>query len=489
MAVTKIIKIKKNTKACIKYIENAKKTTDGLLTTYSGCTKENAYLYFQLSLDSKNRHRDSDKEVKAYHIIQSFAKTDPITPQKAHELGLQFLEETFGNKYAFVCATHVDKGHIHNHFCLCAAEKGMTGRKLNDDLSLLHTIQRNSDRLCREYGLSVIEKKKGKSKSYKEWLADKESPAGSNKARLRKCIDTTIMESDSFDDFLSRIKDRGIVIDHGNSKTYGTVTKYKLPDEKRFHRGYSLGSFYTDDNIKKRIDRHIRFLESEEQKKQLRKANAALRRAAKQAAFDSLSAGEKRLDKAKLKISSMKDMSKTDVASDTLSLHRWANRQNAMRMQQIIDELRQIYGISYTDIRGTLNSLRAEKNRLQSEVSKKKDELVKLKEFIDTCVVYKRFKIYDINLEKSKNPEEYYQKNEDKLDAYHDALFHLNERGIDVDSITMQAIKTLQHRLLKEENELKNYEEQLRQNEREQKELFDYQKEIDLYLGLKHDEI
>ena len=92
-----------------------------------------------------------------------------------------------------------------------------------------------------------------------------------------------------------------------------------------------------------------------------------------------------------------------------------------MRMQQIIDKLRQHYGISYTDIRGTLNSLRAEKNRLQSEVSKKKDELVKLKEFIDTCVIYNRFKIYDINLEKSKNPEEYYQKNEDKLDAYHDA--------------------------------------------------------------------
>ena len=53
----------------------------------------------------------------------------------------------------------------------------------------------------------------------------------------------------------------------------------------------------------------------------------------------------------------------------------------------------------------------------------------------------------------------------------------------------MQAIKTLQHRLLEEENELKNFEEQLRQNEREQKELSDYLKEIDLYLGLKHDEI
>ena len=104
-------------------------------------------------------------------------------------------------------------------------------------------------------------------------------------------------------------------------------------------------------------------------------------------------------------------------------------------------------------------------------------------------MVYKRFKIYDINLEKSKNPEEYYQKNEDKLDAYHDALFQPDERGIDVDSITMQAIKTLQHRLLEEENEPKNYEEQLRQNEREQKEFSDYLKEIDLYLGLNHDEL
>lgn len=97
MAITKIIKVKVNTKACIDYITNAKKTENELLTTYNGCSKENASLYFQLALDSKNKHRDSDKEIKAYHVIQSFAPTDDITPQKAHELGMKFMEETFGN--------------------------------------------------------------------------------------------------------------------------------------------------------------------------------------------------------------------------------------------------------------------------------------------------------------------------------------------------------------------------------------------------------
>ena len=68
-----------------------------------------------------------------------------MTPEDAHKIGLEFMERTFGNKYAFVCSTHVDKGHIHNHFVMCAAERNMTGKKLNDDLSLLHKIRKIND--------------------------------------------------------------------------------------------------------------------------------------------------------------------------------------------------------------------------------------------------------------------------------------------------------------------------------------------------------
>lgn len=77
---------------------------------------------------------------------------------------MKFMHNTFGENYSFICATHVDKGHIHNHFVMCSAERGMTGRRLDDNLSLLHTLQKNNDALCREYGLSVIEQKKRKRK-------------------------------------------------------------------------------------------------------------------------------------------------------------------------------------------------------------------------------------------------------------------------------------------------------------------------------------
>lgn len=60
------------------------------------------------------------------------------------------------------------------------------------------------------------------------------------------------MEAVSFEDYINRLKAQNIIIETGNSKKYGTVTKYRFSVEQRFHRGYSLGSFYTDDNIKKK---------------------------------------------------------------------------------------------------------------------------------------------------------------------------------------------------------------------------------------------
>ena len=185
----------------------------------------------------------------------------------------------------------------------------------------------------------------------------------------------------------------------------------------------------------------------------------------------------------------MKDTTDLGNSKETRGLSKWANRQNAMRMQQIESELKEKFGISYTDLIGQISSYRAEKNRLSGELLKKQKDIDSLREFIDSCVIYKRYKIYNINLEKSDNPEEYYQKNADKIDAYEDAFFHLQQRGIDVSSITTDAIKTLHNRLLEEEKELKNLESQQLQNEKDLQELQQYQKEINIYLGRNDDEI
>ena len=297
MAITKIIKVKVNANAAINYVRNPDKTNERLLVSYDGCSESNIELCFKMALANKTRNQNCNS-VLAYHFIQSFAPTDEVTPEQAHELGMKFMEQTFGGKYSFVCATHVDKGHIHNHFVMCSAERGMTGKKLDDNLSLLHTIQKNNDRLCREYGLNVIEQKQGKGKKYKEWFEDKSNPSGSKKTQLRKLMDRIIMESFSFDDFLQRMEAANIIIEQGKSKKYGIVTKYRFPDEERFHRGYSLGSFYTDDNIKKRIARRQSYLESQKNKAEALKEK-------KKAAYGAMTPGEKKLDKSKLKISSI----------------------------------------------------------------------------------------------------------------------------------------------------------------------------------------
>ena len=37
-----------------------------------------------------------------------------VSPEEAHEIGMQLAKEILGGKYEFVLTTHIDKGHIHN---------------------------------------------------------------------------------------------------------------------------------------------------------------------------------------------------------------------------------------------------------------------------------------------------------------------------------------------------------------------------------------
>ena len=80
------------------------------------------------------------------------------------------------------------------------------------------------------------------------------------------------MESTDFEDFLRQLSEQNIEIGKGNSKKYGEVIKYKLPDDTRCHLGYSLGRFYGDDAINKRIARHIAYEKAVEEQKARQKA-------------------------------------------------------------------------------------------------------------------------------------------------------------------------------------------------------------------------
>ena len=78
-----------------------------------------------------------------------------MTPEEAHEIGMQLAKEILGGKYEFVLTTHIDKNHIHNHLIFNAVS--FTDYKhYHSNKRSYHYIRRTSDRICREHGLSVI---------------------------------------------------------------------------------------------------------------------------------------------------------------------------------------------------------------------------------------------------------------------------------------------------------------------------------------------
>ena len=97
----------------------------------------------------------------AYHGYQSF-KEGEVIPETAHELGIKLATELWGNKYQVLVTTHLDKdSHIHNHFVLNTVSF-VDGKKFHRTKKDYCQMREVSDRLCREYGLSVIEKPIGK---------------------------------------------------------------------------------------------------------------------------------------------------------------------------------------------------------------------------------------------------------------------------------------------------------------------------------------
>lgn len=238
MAATKIIPIRVTIEKSVDYICNPAKTDGGLYIYSEHCVPQTAALTFHHHLSQAR----AGGNTIGRHLIQSFAPGE-VTPETAHEIGKKLAGEILGGKYAFVMATHVDRGHIHNHFVWGAADVE-THKKYHSNKRTYHDIRDASDRLCEEYILSVIVPR-GVGKSYTEYHAEREGTSW--KAKLRAAIDTTLSESADYDDFLRRMETQGYEIKKG------THISFRAPDQQCFTRAKTLGADYAEDALRRRI--------------------------------------------------------------------------------------------------------------------------------------------------------------------------------------------------------------------------------------------
>ena len=144
----------------VDYIENPKKTDDGELIEGYECDPFTAQSEFLLSkkLYAQKTGRDQGKhDVIAYHIRMSF-KPGEVTAQQTLELGRELALRWTKGRHQFIVAAHTNTNNPHAHIIFNSVNLDYT-RKFEDFRRSAIALRRVSDRICLEYGLSVIVKK------------------------------------------------------------------------------------------------------------------------------------------------------------------------------------------------------------------------------------------------------------------------------------------------------------------------------------------
>ena len=239
MAVTKTHPIKSTLKAAIDYICNPAKTDGSLLVSAYGCSAETADIEFAWT----RRHAIDKGENLGRHLIQAFAPGE-VTPEEAHQIGLELAKEILGGKYEFVLTTHIDRGHIHNHVIWNAVS--FTDHKhYHSNKRSYYEIRRTSDRLCKEHGLSVIVPGQEKGKSYVEHQAVRNGT--SYKVKLKSAIDRLLPTCTDLEDLLRRLQEEGYEIRRGK------YISCRASNQERFTRLKTLGVDYTEEALVAKI--------------------------------------------------------------------------------------------------------------------------------------------------------------------------------------------------------------------------------------------
>ena len=269
MAVTSLWHIKGRLKDLIDYVENPEKTVskdkhlqdfynvfsyvsrpeateNGEFVSAINCLKEIA---LRQMIHTKKQYGKDDGYI-AWHGYQSF-KPDETTPQQAHEIGLKLAEEMWGDRFQIIVTTHLDKDHIHNHFCFNSVSF-IDGGKYNYSNSERQRLRDVSDRICREYGLSVI-KNPRKAPSRPVWLDEKSSkPTRYNVYREDVREAANFSRSPYYmEEYLRR---KGYITDFT-----GKHWKIRLPQYEHFTRLDTLDEKWTPDHFKRNMGAYARY--------------------------------------------------------------------------------------------------------------------------------------------------------------------------------------------------------------------------------------
>ena len=269
MAISKILNMEdcgghfhgKHLKRSLDYVMNPEKTQDGRLVGAINCQVDSA---FEQMKATKRKFGKVDKR-QGYHIILSF-KEDEVNPDTAFEITRRFVEEYLGKSYEAVYVVHDNTAHVHSHIVFNSVSF-VDGKKYRYEKGdWAKYIQPITNKLCQEYGLSIIDvddgSKEKEHESYKDWSEYRE---GSFvwADMIKRDLDACILQANDFSGFLELLSEKGYEVKQGK---YLAVRPQGMT---RFRRCKTLGENYSQEAIVERIAKEdLSFYQSQNEEKQ-----------------------------------------------------------------------------------------------------------------------------------------------------------------------------------------------------------------------------
>ena len=225
------------------YATNPDKTEKQFYTTGINCEIKEAVKQMQFVKTIYGK----ENGILAFHAYQSFNEGE-VTPEIAHEIGVKLANEMWGDRFQVVVSTHLNTGHLHNHFVINSVSF-KDGRKYYSNLTNTALLRKTSDEICEEYGLSVLKEKTCKSGINFENFYKKSMRDSDYYKFAKEDIDYAIKHSYTLKQF------QQMLVSMGYNYYYraGKLSVRREPYKRNIRVERAFGEEYSLENIKRRI--------------------------------------------------------------------------------------------------------------------------------------------------------------------------------------------------------------------------------------------
>lgn len=234
MATTKLWKFKSRLDRLIDYAINGEKTENKLYVSGINCMPDTAFY----EMDNTKKQFFKTGGIECYHGYQSFAEGE-VTAEQSHEIGVKLAEEIWGDRFQVIVSTHLNIDNIHNHFVLNSVSF-IDGKRFCNTKNDYAIMRNTSDKLCEEYGLSVLKQ---------EDKYNKFATSSLYKELMKDSIDYAIANARDYNEFIKILHDLDYIVTEKNN----TLSIRRKPYKRNTRIERQFGNQYSKENIYKRI--------------------------------------------------------------------------------------------------------------------------------------------------------------------------------------------------------------------------------------------